>query len=185
MRPIFFAPFIAVAAAVMLIPGCASERTLGGTFRSIGSDASLKTKLFTDRRFDYSDIDLTVSEGRLLLTGTMRSEEGKAVLIERARLVRGVRQVIDEVAIDEKTSRGQGWDDSEIDRTLKTRMLTQRGVDSRNYKVAVSQGVVYLIGRARDDQELQNALAIARDVKGVSRVVSYVNILFPGQTAQY
>lgn len=171
--------------AALAVSGCASERTLGGTFRGIGSDAALKSKLFTNRQHDYSDIDLTLSDGRLLLTGTMRSEEGRAVLVERARVVKGVKQVIDEVVIADKTSRGQGWDDSEIDRTLKTRWLTSKGVDSRNYKVSVSQGVVYVIGRARDDQELQNALAIARDVKGVSRVVSYVDLLFQTQASQY
>ncbi len=168
--------------ALIVLAGCASERTLGGTFRGIGSGATLKSKLFTDRQHDYGDIDLTLSDGRLLLTGTMRSEEGRAVLVERARVVKGVKEVIDEVIVGEKTTRGQGWNDSEIDRTLKTRWLTARGVDSRNYKVSVSQGVVYLIGRARDDQELQNAVAIARGVKGVSRVVSYVNVLFPAQS---
>jgi osmotically-inducible protein OsmY len=176
---------IAAFIAIIALSGCATERTLGGTFRGIGSDATLKSKLFADRRHDYSDIDLTLSEGRLLLTGTMRSEEGRAVLVERARVVKGVKEVIDEVIVSDKTSRGQGWDDSEIDRTLKTRWMTARGVDSRNYKVSVSQGVVYVIGRARDDQELQHALAIARDVKGVSRVVSYVNVLFPTRTAQF
>lgn len=180
MRPIV-AAFLALAA----LSGCASERTLGGTFRGIGSDATLKSKLFSDRSHDYSDIDLTLSDTRLLLTGTMRSEQGRAALVERARNIKGVSQVIDEVIVADKTTRGEGWSDSEIDRTLKTRWLTARDVDSRNYKVSVSQGVVYVIGRARDDQELQNALAIARDVKGVARVVSYVNVLFPAQTAQY
>ncbi|MBY0423642.1 MAG: BON domain-containing protein, partial [Parvularculaceae bacterium] len=138
---------IALAAlALFAAAGCASDRTLGGSVNAIGSEATLKSRLFADRDHDYGDVDLTLSQGRLLLTGTMRTEEGRAVLVERARTVKGVSEVIDSIVVGEKTTGGQGFEDGRIHEEVRTRWIARRQVDSRNFKMAVSQGVVYVIG---------------------------------------
>ena len=52
-----------------------TRRTLSGSVNDIGADAELKAVLFADRQYDYSDVDLTVYDGRLMLTGSMLNEE--------------------------------------------------------------------------------------------------------------
>lgn len=153
--------------------GCGSSRTLGSSFSDIGADAALKGVLFSDRRYDYSDVDLTIYGGRLMLTGTMRSEEGRQRLLENAWKADAVSQVIDEVLIDDKTSIGQGFEDSRIDQTLRAKMIADGGVASGNYKISVSKGVVYIIGVARDEIELDEVLTMARSIGGVDKVVSH------------
>ena len=160
--------------AVAFISACASSRSLDESLSDIGGNAGLKGILFTDRTHDYSDIDITLFEGRLMLTGTMRTEAGHARLIENAEKAGGVNHVIDEVLIDEKTSFGQGLADTRIDQTLKAKMIADGNVISSRYKVAVSQGVVYLIGEARSEQELEDALSLAHEIGGVERVVNHV-----------
>lgn len=168
----------------LLLAACAGDRTNDATFNAIGAETTLKGRLFSDRNYDYDDVDLTLHQGRLLLTGTMRTEEGRAVLVERARSAKGVREVIDSIVVGEKTTRAQGFEDGQIHEEIRARWIGRRTVDSRNFKMSVSRGVVYVLGRARDAEERDAALDAARNVKGVTQVVSYVTLLF-GEPAAY
>ena len=90
-------------------------------------------------------------------------------------------QVIDEIIIGEGTGFGQGVEDSRIDSVVRARLVGAGRVTSGRYKIAVSRGVVYLIGDARSQAELEQALAIASSTAGVEKVVNHV-ALPPGLT---
>ena len=160
--------------AMLGAAACASSRSLDDSLSDIAGNADLKGVLFTDRSHDYGDVDITLFEGRLMLTGTMRTEKGRAKLIENAWKADGVEQVIDEILIGERTPFGQGLADTRIDQTLKAKLLTNDDVKSTRYKIAVSQGTVYLIGAARTEAELEEAVSLARTIGGVNKVVSHV-----------
>ena len=83
-----FSRLASIAVAGLLLTACASSRALDDSISDITTNATIKGVLFTDMSHDYSDIDLTVFEGRLLLTGTMRSTEGRDKLIADARKAR-------------------------------------------------------------------------------------------------
>lgn len=169
-------PLIRIAAIFLmsLAAACASSRTLSGSVADLAIDADLKATLFADRSYDYSDVDLTVYDGRLMLTGTMLSDEGHRKLIENAWKADGVKQVVDEIQVADHTSLGQGLEDTRIDQTIRTKFMTSGDIRSANYKIAVSRGVVYLLGVARDEKELNKAIEAARTVSGVEAVVSHV-----------
>ncbi|WP_411816881.1 BON domain-containing protein [Hyphococcus sp. DH-69] len=167
---------IALLFAALAMNACASSRSLDQSFSDLSGNASLKSVLFADRTHDYGDVDLTLYEGRLLLTGTMLSEEGRIKLIENAWKADGIKEVIDEVQIAEKTSFGQGFEDTRIDQVLRARLIGDGVVTSSDYKIAVSGAVVYLLGAARSQKELDQALQLARSVAGVEKVVSYVSL---------
>ncbi len=166
--------------AILTAAACASSRSLDDSFSDLAGNADLKGVLFTDRSFDYGDIDITLFEGRLMLTGTMRTEAGRAKLIENAWKADGVEQVIDEILVGDRTSFGQGLADTRIDQTLKAKLIADGDVTSTRYKIAVSGGTVYMIGAARTEGELEKAVSLARTVGGVNKVVSHVVARAPG-----
>jgi len=169
MKRILSALILALSAA-----GCATSPNLDQSLSDIGADAALKGVLFADRSHDYGDIDLTIYEGRLMLTGTMKSEEGHKKLLENAWKANGVEQVIDEIIVGDGTSLGQGFEDSRIDAALRARLIGDRDVKAGQFKASVSKGVVYLLGVTRSDADLNAALDIARSISGVDKVVSHV-----------
>ncbi len=173
------APRLLVALLLALASACASSRNLDSSVSDIGADSELKAVLFADRKHDYSDVDLTVFEGRLLLTGTMRSEDGRQRLVENAWKAGGVKQVIDEVVVGGRTSIGQGFEDSRIEASLRTKLVFDGGVRSGNFKIAVSKGVVYLLGATISERSLSEAIELARTTGGVEKVVSHVLIKAP------
>lgn len=160
--------------SALALAACASSRSLDESFTDISAGASFKGVLFSDRQYDYSDVDVTIYEGRLLLTGTMRSEDGRNKLIENAWKADGIDQVIDELFIGDRTPFGQGFEDARIDQVLRTRLIASRDVVSSDYKIAVSGGVIYLIGAASSQRQLDEAINIARSISGVEKVVSHI-----------
>ncbi len=168
--------------ALLAAAACASSRSLDDSFSDIAGNADLKGVLFTDRSHDYGDVDITLFEGRLMLTGTMRTEAGRAKLIENAWKADGVEQVIDEIIVGGRTSFGQGLTDTRIDQTLKAKLIADGEVTSTRYKIAVSGGTVYMIGAARTEEELDRALSLAGSTGGARKVVSHVVARAPGDT---
>jgi len=164
--------FAAIAASAL--GACASSRSLDESFTDMGAAANFKSILVADRTHDYADVDITLFEGRLMLTGTILTEEGRAQLLANAWKADGVDQIIDEVVIADKTSFGQGFEDTRIDQTLRATLVVDDAVSSGRYKIAVSRGVVYLIGAARTEAERNRAVELARTVSGVEKVVSHV-----------
>ncbi len=173
------APRLLLVLMLALASACASSRNLDDSVSDIGADSTLKAVLFADRKHDYGDVDLTVFEGRLLLTGTMRSDDGRQRLVENAWKAGGVDQVIDEIVVGGRTSVGQGFEDARIDTALRTKLVFDGGVRSGNFKIAVSRGVVYLLGATMSERSLNDALELARSTGGVEKVVSHVLIKAP------
>lgn len=178
----FLIRFITIATIAISISACASSRSLGDSVSDLTSNAAIKGVLFSDRDHDYSDVDLTVHEGRLLLTGTMNTDEGRAKLIANAWKADGVDLVIDEIFIAQKTSFGQGFEDTRIDQTLRAKLLADRDVTSGDYKIAVSRAIIYLIGSTRTQAELDEALELASSISGVEKIVHYVNVRSPNNS---
>ncbi len=166
--------FLVMLGAAIVLGACSSSRTLDGTFNDIGADARLKRVLLADRSHNYADIDITVFEGRLLLTGTMLSDEGRLQLIENAWKAEGVQEVIDEIYVGDSTPFGQGFADARIDTALKARLVADQDVKSSDVKIAVSNGVVYLLGAVRSQKRLEKIVHHARTTGGVNKVVTHV-----------
>lgn len=168
-----------IGGMIAVLTACASSRALDDSVSDLTANAELKGVLFTDRNHDYSDVDITIHEGRLLLSGTMQSEEGREQLLANAWKADGVERVIDEILIEPKTTFRQGFIDTRIDQTLRARLLADNDVTSGDYKISVSKSVVYLIGSTRTQAELDEALRLAKTTRGVEKVVHYVTVRMP------
>lgn len=170
---------LALAALASVLGACATSRSLDESFADLSGNAELKAVLFTDRSHNYSDVDITLYEGRLLLTGTMASEEGHAKLIANAWKADSVDEVIDAIFVGDRTSFGQGFEDARIDQTLRTKLIADGDVVSTDYKIAVSGAVVYVIGAAANEAQRTEVIELARSISGVEKVVSYIELRNP------
>ncbi|MBB4657577.1 BON domain-containing protein [Parvularcula dongshanensis] len=168
------ASLLAALAALSLTAGCVQNRSLGDSFGDATTDLNLKRQLLTDRTIKTGDIDASVFEGRLLLTGTVPTEADHQALLTKARNLSGVREVLDELRIGRKTTMRQGLTDAAIDQKLGAALLTDNGIYRANYQIVVSQGTVYLLGVAQGPNELERVTSHAATIDGVNNVVSHV-----------
>jgi osmotically-inducible protein OsmY len=142
-------------------------------------DTSIRTKLNAiyankDVKNLFWSIDIRVTEGRVLLTGNVNKPEDGVEAVRLAWTVPGVREVINELQVNDKSGLWDYTKDVWIEQQIRTRALLAKDIRSVNYTVQCVNGVVYLMGIAQDQGELDRMAYIARTTKGVQKVISHV-----------
>ncbi|MBI1391384.1 MAG: BON domain-containing protein [Alphaproteobacteria bacterium] len=166
--------FLTLTASALLACGCASSRSLSASWEDMTANGAIDDRLDNDESFEFKDVDLTVFEGRVLLTGTVASAAEQRRLVEHALASDHVVQVIDETVISPRTTTAQGLTDARIDTTIRTRLTASGKVRASDVKIAVSNGSVYLLGVTRDRDSLEKMISTARTTPRVRQVVSHV-----------
>ena len=122
------------------------------------------------------NVNVRVFEGRVLLAGQSRNPKTKTEAERLAWQAKGVREVINEVHIEDP---GGVYDTSKDELTetqIETRLLAERGVNSANFNAEVVNRVAYVIGIAQDETELNKVLYVVSRIQGVQKVVSYIRL---------
>lgn len=151
------------------------------SFETIYDDAAIQTELngllFAHDANLFSDVDLTVREGKVLLTGLVDDDDGRRDAVKLAWQVEGVKEVINELEL-ETEDRGllDIARDSWVSTKLEAQLLFDKEVDAVNYTIDVVNGSVYVMGLARTQTELDRVIGHARSLGYVKRVVSLVRI---------
>jgi osmotically-inducible protein OsmY len=127
----------------------------------------------------FAKLDTTVQQGRVLITGVVQNPDARVEAVRLAWQVKGVKQVINEIRVAESEGVQGFLRDNWISTRLRGAMLLDRDIDSIHYTLDTVQGVVYLMGVARDQAELNRVIETARTIPHVKQVVSYVKM--PGE----
>ena len=165
---------LAVGAGAGAAVAVSQERGLTGTLTDTRIRAAINILWLKQNSDMYRGLGLAVYEGRVLVTGVVRSEERRADAVRLAWRATGVKEVINEIAVD---STGRSKDfirDTWITAQLKTKFLFDKAVTAINYSVDTVNYTVYLFGVAQDKSELERVINHARNVKFVRRVVNHV-----------
>jgi osmotically-inducible protein OsmY len=118
-------------------------------------------------------VNVTVFEGRVLLTGNVGSKPYVDEAVKTAWSVHGVKEVINCLVVNMKPI-GNSANDVLIEKAIESRLLLEKKLISTNYKVIVNNNEAYILGIAQSEEEMQKVLYIARHAKGVSKVVNYI-----------
>ncbi len=190
-----FRPLVNLAPLVLplLLSGCLLPVAAVGTGASIGyvatEDRSMKedvddavlcaviNKAWVDFNSALNDdLDCHAYQARVLVTGRVPSKSWREEAISRANQVQGVKEVYDEITIGPGSSFANNVHDGYITQHLKAELLTASDVHSNNYIVTTTDGVVFIIGTARDQAEIDRVIDYGRNMNGVKRIVSYIRI---------
>lgn len=163
-----------VAAGAEAGVAAGEERGFGGAL----SDTKIQTAidgLYLDKGLGiFRDVTVTVHEGRVDLTGKVQTPEEQVDAVRLAWQVSGVRQVIDDLQVTDKSSLIDYGRDVRICATLRAKLLFDSKIRNVNYSVDSVNGVIYLMGIAQSQEELDLVIAYARDIGGVKKVVNNV-----------
>lgn len=127
----------------------------------------------------WRKVGMQVYMGRVLLTGTVETEEMRAEAVRLAWEAKGVKEVINELQLADSDGASGFARDTWISTQLKSALLFDKQVSSINYSIETVRGTVYLIGLAQDRAELDRVMNHARGLSYVKKVVNYVQIKRP------
>tara|TARA_B100001079_G_scaffold133843_1_gene114725 strand:- start:230 stop:811 length:582 start_codon:yes stop_codon:yes gene_type:complete len=169
--------------AGVLASGGATTMVVAEGDKSLGTavdDATIKLnisrKLLTSENNLFRDIDTSVIEGIVLLTGIVENQEKRIEAVKIVWEVDGVKEVINEIEIGEKTSIKEYANDVWITTQIKALAVRDIGLRSISYNVETIKGKVYLAGITSRPEQLETLVNIIKGVKGVNEVVNYVVI---------
>jgi osmotically-inducible protein OsmY len=171
------------AAAISAATVAVQDRTMGRSIDDATASSTVKTRLMALDNAGFLRVDVEMAEGQLLLSGTAPTAEHKAMAERIAWSVAGIDDVANEIEVGRSPGMLRSGLDNFITAQVRTKILSDAQVKGVNYNIETQKGVVYLMGLARSEEELQRAAQAASIVRGVERVVSYVVVRPPNPLA--
>ncbi len=152
----------------------AQERTVGAAVDDVTIRFRIKDQLLDKSGNLFVNVGVESVEGRVLLTGTVPRPENRVEVARIAWQVDGVREVFNELQVNDRGGVGGYLSDARIATQLRFKLLTDRDISSINYTIETVNKVIYLMGIAQSNDELKRVTGHARTISGVTKVVSYV-----------
>jgi osmotically-inducible protein OsmY len=166
----------------LFVGGVGTAGVVASQERSTGhaiDDASIRIAindlyLEQDTHDLFRNVDIHVQEGRVLLLGDVNKPQTAIEAVRLAWKPQGVREVINEIQVNDKSGITDYARDTWISAQVRSKLLFEKGVRSVNYTVQTVNSVVYLMGIAQDQKELDKATYLASTTSYVKQVISHV-----------
>ena len=152
------------------------ERSIGEFVDDAIIKAVIKNSYFDQNEDIFFNVDVEVSQGRVLLTGTVTNIDLRIEATRMAWGAKGVKTVINEIQVSNSDSILNFADDLVISTKVIGKLMLDENVNSLNFNVETVNKVVYIIGIARLEKEKNQVIDLASQVYGVEQVVDYISI---------
>ena len=152
------------------------DKSLGTAVDDATIKLNISRKLLISENNLFINIDTNVVDGMVLLTGIVKNQESRIEAVKIVWEVEGVREVINEIEIGDKTSIKEYANDVWITTQIKALAARDIGLRFISYNIETIRGKVYLAGITSRPEQLETLVNITKSVKGVKEVVNYVVI---------
>ena len=176
---------------IILLSGCASaliggaasvglasvqERSLKDAAIDLKLEIQIQDALFRNNTEElFAGIDVTIVEQRVLLIGNVATQELRDLASKLSWEVSPkIKEVLNEVTIGKKESLVSEAKDARISLSLSGLLIADIEVSDINFSHSVSKQIIYLIGIAKNNEELDKVIYHARTVKGAKKVISHI-----------
>lgn len=167
---------VATGVATKAVTVSNSDRSIGEYVDDVLIKAILKNSYFDQSEKIFFNVDVEVSQGRVLLTGTVDNIDLRIEATRIAWGVKGVQTVINEIQISESDNILNFADDLVISTKVYAKLMLDEEVNSLNYNIETVNKVVYIIGISSSSDEKKKAIDLTKGVFGVEEVVEYITI---------
>lgn len=162
--------------APVVVGGAAAGGAMAADRRTSGAyveDQSIEIKAETQIANQLGDkvhANVTSYNRNVLVTGEVHDEESKKKAEMIVKALENVRNVNNELVVGMISALSSRANDTYLTSKVKTRMLTENKFPANYVKVVTEDSVVFLMGMVTR-KEAEQAVEIARNTEGVSKVV--------------
>jgi len=164
----------------VLATGGATTMVVAEGDRSLGEvvdDTTIKVNIaakFIGNDNLFINVNTTVLEGRVLLTGLVDNQEIRINAVRYVWEVNGVNEVINEIQIGNRETIKDYASDLWINTQAKGLAAKIMGLRSIAYNFETIQGTIYVAGITKDSDSLEQLISSLKTIKGVNEIVNYV-----------
>ena len=167
---------MAVGTGSALGVAVAQERMVGAAVDDTAIKIEINHLLFQKSESLFAKVGIDVVEGRVLLTGSVQVPAQRTEAARLAWRANGVGEILNEIQVNEKGSLAAYLNDKRIGAQLRLKILADRDIRGINYTIETVNGVIYLLGIAQSQRELDMVTNHARTIKGAVKVISHVRL---------
>ncbi len=120
------------------------------------------------------DIEPTIFEGKVLLTGALPNIDIIQQVVEATWKNPNTKQVYNYIRVAEPPSLDIVNQDAAVSGAVRTQLTFTRGVSSANYKLTMENGVMYVMGIAKNQNELASVQTVIKGTVGVNKIITLV-----------
>ena len=158
--------------------GSASTSTRGfsGTIEDTYLMSKIVSKITLMKLSNFSNITVSVVNGKVLLAGNIQNQEKRLELIKKVWWIDGVKEVYNEIEIGPQISFSEKTEDFIFEMKINNRLLLEPGIFSNNYSVNVVNGNVYVMGISSNIEEKTKIENFLKNMNDIKKLILLVDI---------
>lgn len=155
------------------ISGAATkERPFGRSVDDASASLAIKSRL--SRHGGMGGVSVEVADGLVLLAGHVETPDNKLEAERIAWSAPKVLKVANEIEVEKSKGLWNATKDRWITGQVRTKLFADTQIRGLNINIETRDQVVYLLGLARNDGEIERIVGHARLTPDVKKVVSYI-----------
>ncbi len=149
-------------------------RSLGTQIDDTIMDKNLGTRLLLINKNYFLSVKIKVLDGRIFITGKVDDPEEKLKITKLAWETKGTRSVKNDLKIKEKFNFKQSVKDVLITSQLRTALIFNKKINSRNYNIDTYKKKIYIYGISESEDETKEVINEAKQILDVEDVISSI-----------
>ena len=152
------------------------ERSLGTVIDDATIKVNIAAKFLNAENNLFVNINTSVLEGRVLLTGLVDNQEIRIDAVRLVWEVEGVKEIINEIEIGDRSTLTDYASDLWINTQARGVAAKTVGIKSITFNFETIKGKIYIAGISSRPDLLDEMVTALKNIKGVNEIVNYVNI---------
>ena len=153
-----------------------SARGFSGTIEDTYLMSKIVSKITLMKLSNFSNITVSVNNGKVLLAGNIEDQEKRLELIRKVWWIDGVKEVYNELEIGSQIPFSEKTEDFIFEVKIKNRLLLEPGIFSNNYSVNVVNGNVYVMGISSNIEEKTKIENFLKNMNDIKKLILLVDI---------
>ena len=150
------------------------ERSLGTVVDDATIKVNIAAKFLNAGNNLFVNINTSVLEGRILLTGLVDNQEIRIDAVRLVWEVEGVKEVVNEIEVGNRDGLKDYASDLWINTQARGVAAKTIGLRSVAYNFETINGKVYLAGITTKPDQMNELIEALKTIKGVKEIVNYV-----------
>lgn len=150
------------------------DKSLGTVVDDATIKLNLAQKFLKSENNLFINLNTNVTEGRVLLTGVVDTQEIRINAVRKVWEIEGVKEVINEIEVGDKTTLKEYANDLWINTQVRSLAAKNIGLRVISYNFETIRGKVYIAGITSRPEQLEKVIEVTKTIKGVKEIVNYV-----------
>ena len=149
-------------------------RSLGTQIDDSIMEKNLTARLLLENKENILHVKTKVLDGRIFVTGKVKTPEEKLKITKLAWEIKGARSVRNDLKIKNKFNFKQSAKDILITSQLRSALILNKEIKSANYNIDTYKKKIYIYGIAQDKNEKDEIMNEAKAILDVEDVIASI-----------